>query len=188
MGTPLAEELFTSQEHLKRRTRGIRLLPLKPDGVYRSFLEQLWPYQVTPKASPLTDMLANKLYDWSGGIPAYILKIFQESQVQALLQGQSSFDEKTMQRAIDILAIKVPKTYSGGTYLSDFECVDTAAIPQAENAEQTVQRLYAKKRGRKAVQRDSGDLLVAYKSGFDMVEYLREHSLLELAVGQSKEE
>ena len=29
-----------------------------------------------------------------------------------------------MQRAIDILAIKVPKTYSGGTYLSDFDVED----------------------------------------------------------------
>ena len=28
VGTPEAEELFISQEHLKRRTRGIRLLPV----------------------------------------------------------------------------------------------------------------------------------------------------------------
>ena len=27
VGTPIAEELFVSQEHLKRRTRGIRLAP-----------------------------------------------------------------------------------------------------------------------------------------------------------------
>ena len=87
VGTPDAETLFVSQEHLKRRTRGIRLLPFKPDGVYRYFLEQLWAYQLTPQAAPLTDQLANKIYDWSGGITAYIIKIFQESQAQALLQG-----------------------------------------------------------------------------------------------------
>lgn len=180
VGTPMAEELFVSQEHLKRRTRGIRLLPLRPDGTYRSFLEQLWPYQLTPKATPLTDKLANKLYDWSGGIPAYIIKIFQESQAQALLQGQCAVNEKIMQRAIDILTIKVPKTYSGGTYLSDFECADTeAAIPPDENTEKAVQRLYANKRGRKAAQRDDVDLLVAYLDGKDMVEHLRTHKLLE---------
>ena len=43
VGTPAAEQLFVSQEHLKRRTRGIRLLPLKPNGTYRRFLEQIWP-------------------------------------------------------------------------------------------------------------------------------------------------
>src|SRR5699024_5098820 len=114
------EELFTSQEHLKRRTRGVRLLPLKPDGTYLDFLNGIWGYQYTAKSAPLTDKLACKLYDHSGGIPAYIVKIFAESQVQALLMGRSCIDEKVMQRAIDVLAIKVPKTYAGGTYISDF--------------------------------------------------------------------
>lgn len=178
VGTPLAEELFTTEEHLKRRTRGIRLLPLKPDGTYRAFLEQLWPYQLTSQAAPLTDKLANKLYDWSGGIPAYIIKIFQESQVQALLQGQSSLNEKTMQRAIDILAIKVPKTYAGGTHLSDFEI---GAVEAPSNDEsQEVARMYANKRGRKAAQRDAADLLTAYKSGGDISRHLKELGLLEV--------
>ena len=48
VGTPIAEELFSSQEHLKRRTRGMRLLPFKPDGAYRAFLQAIWPYQLTP--------------------------------------------------------------------------------------------------------------------------------------------
>ena len=51
VGTPIAEQLFTSQEHLKRRTRGIRLLPLKPDGTYRRSLEQLWLYQFISSTS-----------------------------------------------------------------------------------------------------------------------------------------
>lgn len=47
VGTPLAEELFLSQEHLKRRTRGLRLLPLKPGALYREFLKVVWAYQFT---------------------------------------------------------------------------------------------------------------------------------------------
>lgn len=176
VGTPLAEE------HLKRRTRGIRLLPLKPDGVYQDFLKQLWPYQLTPRAAPLTDKLANKLYDWSGGIPAYIIKIFQESQVQVLLQGQSSLNEKTMQRAIDILAIKVPKTYAGGTHLSDFELGEESPAVEIsdEDEPQEVARMYANKRGRKAAQRDAADLLSVYKSGGDISRHLKELGLLEV--------
>lgn len=179
VGTPLAEELFTAEEHLKRRTRGIRLLPLKPDGVYQDFLKQLWTYQLTPQPAPLTDKLANKLYDWSGGIPAYIIKIFQESQVQALLMGRSTIDEKTMQRAIDILAIKVPKTYAGGTHLSDFELgEESPAVEISTEAEpQEVARMYANKRGRKAAQRDAADLLTAYKSGGDVSQRLKDLDL-----------
>ena len=194
IGTPIAEELFTSQEHLKRRTRGIRLLPFKPDGAYRAFLEQLWPYQFTTAPAPLTDQLANKLYDWAGGIPAYIVKIFQESQVQALLQGQSSINAKMIQKAIDLLAIKVPKTFSGGTYISDFdfasdatpeESVAISANPSAPEipAEETtneVPRLFANKRGRPSTERDAADMIVALKTGADLLGHLRSLELLEV--------
>lgn len=196
IGTPIAEELFTSQEHLKRRTRGIRLLPFKPDGAYRAFLDQLWPYQLTLTSAPLTDQLANKLYDWSGGIPAYIVKIFQESQAQALLQGRSCVDAKVMQKAIDILAIKVPQTFFGGTHISDFSfmsevddapgvsavtsAVISATANSAEEAVKEVPRLFANKRGRPATERNPDDLLVVLKAGGDIREHLISHDLLEV--------
>lgn len=194
VGTPDAEALFVSQEHLKRRTRGIRLLPFKPDGAYRAFLEQLWPYQFTTAPAPLTDQLANKLYDWAGGNPAYIVKIFQESQVQTLLQGRNCIDGKTMQKAIDLLAIKVPKTFSGGTHISDFDFAPDAApeesadplaisslseIPTGEAANE-VPRLYAHKRGRPVMERDAADLLAALKAGADLLGHLRSLELLEV--------
>ena len=196
VGTPDAEALFVSQEHLKRRTRGIRLLPFKPDGMYRAFLKQLWPYQLTPTSAPLTDQLANKLYDISGGIPAYIVKIFQESQAQALLQGRSAIDVKAIQRAIDILAIKVPKTFSGGTHISDFSFAPIAdpapdvsavasaviSVPEnsAEEAVKEVPRLFANKRGRPVTKRDAADLLWAFKHGIGMREHLQTHDLMEV--------
>ena len=182
VGTPIAEEMFSSQEHLKRCTRGMRLLPFKPDGAYRAFLQAIWPYQLTPTTAPLSEQLANKLYDHSGGIPAYIIKIFQESQAQALLQGESCISAKTMQRAIERLAIKVPRTFSGGTHISDFEgCPDTEQQPLplgAEDATAPVSRLYAKPRGRKAAPREETDLLLAYQGG-NLENYLRTHGLLE---------
>ena len=181
VGTPIAEELFSSQEHLKRRTRGMRLLPFKPDGAYRAFLQAIWPYQLTPTTAPLSEQLANKLYDHSGGIPAYIIKIFQESQAQALLQGESCISAKTMQRAIERLAIKVPRTFSGGTHISDFEGCPDAEQPTSLDIEDTpapVSRLYAKPRGRKAAPREETDLLLAYQGG-NLENYLRTHGLLE---------
>ena len=48
------------------------------------------------------------------------MKIFREAQVQALLNGEGCISERMIQRAVDILAIKVPKTFAGGTHISDF--------------------------------------------------------------------
>ena len=142
----------------------------------------------------MTEKLANKLFDFSGGIPAYIIKIFQETQAQALLLGQARLDERVMQRAIDILAIKVPKTYSGGTYLSDFEIDDTekpdvvdlpAPSPEKvpgetpEESQGPVPRLYANQRGRRASTRDVLDLVAAFAAGNDLLHFLRENDLAE---------
>lgn len=197
IGTPAAEEVFTSQEHLKRRTRGIRLLPLKPDGTYRTFLSKLWPYQLTPEQAPMTDKMVNKLFDYSGGIPAYIVKILQESQARALLIGRTCFDEKIIQQTIDVLAIQVPKAYSNGTYLSDFQiamgsqpALETTAVASKEantvlgtankDVEKQIPRLYANKRGRKTASRDERDLLVIFKESDDFLQNLRGFDLLEV--------
>lgn len=176
VGTPLAEEFFISQEHLKRRTRGIRLAPFRPDGSYLDFLNKIWPYQYTVQMAELTTSIGNKLYDCSGGIPAYIIKIFGESQAQALIQGRSCIDEKIIQRAVEMLAIKVPRTYASGTHISDFEIGGQVSAPPEQ---EEIPRQYANKRGRKAVQRDDGDLLVAYNNGVDIEAHLRENGYLE---------
>ena len=180
VGTPIAEELFVSQEHLKRRTRGIRLAPFKPDGSYLEFVQKTWPYQYTIQTAPLTSSISNKLYDYSGGLPAYIIKIFGESQAQALLQGRSCIDEKIIQRAVELLAIKVPRTYAGGTHISDFEVGESTPEPAPEAECEEIPRLYANKRGRKAAQRDSGDLLVAYNNGVDLAAHLQENGYWEV--------
>ena len=177
VGTPIAEELFVSQEHLKRRTRGIRLAPFRPDGTYLDFLNKIWPYQYTAQAAPLTTSIGNKLYDCSGGIPAYVIKIFAEAQAQALLTGRSCIDEQTIKRAVELLAIKVPRTYAAGTHISDFEIGMQAPEPPPEQEE--VPRKYAVKRGRKATQRDDGDLLVAYNNEVDIQAHLKENGYLE---------
>lgn len=174
VGTPIAEEMFLAQEHLKRRTRGIRLLPMKPDETYHQFLEQIWGYQVTPKMTPLTEALMNKIYDSSGGIPSYIIKIFQETQIHALMSGKEKIDTKVMQETIDMLAIKPPKVYVGGVSISDVEIQSFE-----ESKMEKVPRQFAKTRGRPAVIRDEVDLLAAYKAENNFVQWLVEHGLVE---------
>lgn len=177
VGTPVAEELFVSQEHLKRRTRGIRLAPFRPDGAYLEFVRKIWLYQYTAQAAPLTTSIGNKLYDCSGGIPAYVIKIFAEAQAQALLTGRSCIDEQTIKRAVEMLAIKVPRTYASGTHISDFEI--GSATPEPPQEQEEIPRQYANKRGRKAAQRDDGDLLMAYNKSIDLEAHLKENGYLE---------
>lgn len=120
-GTLEAEDLFRQKEHLKRRTRGLRLLPMKYDIGYRKFIKCLWEHQITLQKAALTEKLVKQLYDLSGGIPAYIIKIFMESQTQAVLSGKEKISYEVIKQAVMVLGIEVPKVYvHGGTSISDF--------------------------------------------------------------------
>lgn len=182
-GTPLAETVFSEEEYLRRRTRGPRLLPFKPDGVYRNFLQRLWPYQYTARKAELTDKLANQMYDYSGGIPAYIIKIFEEAQVKAIMDGADMLTSKYIQSAASYLAIKPPSEYGQGSFLSDFkvsvqadsEGIEKIDVNISKNAEK---RLYANPRGRKAKKRDKLDLICWFKEG-RLHEMLGEMDMLE---------
>lgn len=134
-GTLEAEELFQKKEHLKRRTRGLRLLPMKYDLNYRIFIKGLWEYQATLQKTTLTEKLMKQIYDLSGGIPAYIIKIFMEAQTQAILCGKERLSYEIIKQAVIVLGIDVPKVYArGGTSISDFNIRD-AFIKKIESEE-----------------------------------------------------
>ena len=107
-----------------------------------------------------------------------------------------------------LLGLHVPKTYAKGTSISEIQLQcdeslhdneesrlkesathESPTLPdnqgsitdaQAGNPD-TLQckRLYANKRGRKAVQRDTDDLLVAFSKGVDLVEFIIQNGLAE---------
>ena len=165
VGTLEADEVFSQHDHLKRRTRGLRLLPFRPDGIYRKFLETVWQYQFTLYPSKLTDQIANKIYDHSGGVPAYIIQIITEAQAQAIIGGEELVDAKMVQRAINMLCISLSKSYPAGVSLSDFSVADTEDQPQAipDIPPEPVPRMYAVQRGRRAKVREQTDLVEIWK-------------------------
>ena len=182
-GTSLAETVFSAEEYLRRRTRGPRLLPFKPDGAYRDFLQQLWPYQYTQKEAELTDRLANQIYDYSGGIPAYITKIFEEAQVRAIMDGAEMIASKYILAAVDHLSIKPPREYERGNYISDFRVNAENSVELLQETSEQVdaekeKRLYANPRGRKAQRRDEQDILCGYKNCC-LHELLLKHRMIE---------
>jgi len=165
VGTLEADEVFGQHEHLKRRTRGLRLLPFRPDGIYRRFLETVWKYQFTLHPSKLTDQIVNKIYDHSGGVPAYIIQIITEAQAQAIIGGEDLVDAKMVQKAINMLCISLPKSYPAGVSLSDFPVTVTEDQPQMipDIPPEPVPRMYAVQRGRRAKAREQTDLIELWK-------------------------
>ena len=134
-GTLEAEDVFLKQEHLKRRTRGFRLLPMKYDKTYRKFITELWEYQMTLQKAPLTEKLMKQMYDLSAGIPAYLVKIFEEAQVRSILSGREKLTYESIRQAVDYLGIEVPKVYGrGGTSISDFSIEEVEAREFTEEA------------------------------------------------------
>lgn len=165
VGTLEADEVFRQHEHLKRRTRGLRLLPFRPDGIYHRFLETVWRYQFTLRHAKLTDQIANKIYDHSGGVPAYIIQILAEAQAQAIIGGEELVDAKMVQKAINMLCISLPKSYPAGVSLSDFSVADAEDTPQVipDIPPEPVPRMYAVQRGRRAKAREQTDLIELWK-------------------------
>ena len=136
-GTLEAEDVFLKQEHLKRRTRGFRLLPMKYDRTYRKFITELWEYQMTLQKAPLTEKLMKQMYDLSAGIPAYLVKIFEEAQIRSILSGREKLTYESIRQAVDYLGIEVPKVYGrGGTSISDFSVEEVEAREFTEEAVQ----------------------------------------------------
>ena len=201
-GTLEAEELFSQKEHLKRRTRGLRLLPLKYDITYRRFITELWKYQVTLNESPLTEKLMRQIYDLTAGIPAYVVKIVQEAQIQAILTGTEKVTYETLKQAVLLLGIDVPKYYAcNGTSISDFTVreveleefeseneygmdlqaeVDETTIAETEaEALEPVRRSFATRRGRPEAKRDTSDLIVLWNNEKDLLSKLEALELLE---------
>ena len=137
-GTLEAEEVFLKQEHLKRRTRGFRLLPMKYDRTYRKFITELWEYQMTLQKVPLTEKLMKQMYDLSAGIPAYLVKIFEEAQVRSILSGCEKLSYESIRQAVEYLGIEVPKVFGrGGTSISDFSVEEVEAREFTEEEAQS---------------------------------------------------
>ena len=124
-GTLEAENLFLQKEHLTRRTRGIRLYPMKYDITYRKMMIELWKHQSVKKKTHITEKLLKQVYDLSGGIPSYIIKIFQEAQTHAILTGKEMLDYEIIKQTANILNIEVPKYYDNeGTSITDFQYIE----------------------------------------------------------------
>jgi len=181
VGTPIAEHVFSSVDHLKRRTRGFRLLPFKPDGEYRRFLSGLWRCQYTPVKAELTDKMASVIYDRTGGIPGYIVRLYQETQVQALFAGKKKMDAQLINETARLLSIDPPKKYLVGTSISDFSVCGAVNEDDLQTSGPVVQnRAYASKRGRKPVQRDEKDILAIYKSGQNVYSTMEKLGMIEI--------
>ncbi len=118
---------------------------------------------------PLTDRVANLIYDHSGGIPSYIMQIFQQGQAQTIQAGREQMDEKLLKQGIELLNLSVPKKFPTGISLSDFTVSEVVSEPAAlpkhpvQKEPQEVPRLYANPRGRKAVSRNNLDLIELWK-------------------------
>ena len=167
VGTTMADEVFQAEEYLRRRTRGPRLLPFKPDAGYREFLSSIWTFQVTERTAELTDRVANLIYTYSGGIPAYITSLFTEAQAQALLHRKTCIDLDVVKQAADYLTIQPPSKIGRGVSISDFKEIQDSdeEVSDTERMVSETLNQIDSRRGRKVTTRDKADLLLAWKSG-----------------------
>ena len=96
IGTPKALKLFTGEFRQARRASGEGSmvwdrLPLGES--WEDFLEQLWPYQWLKSPRERDELINNKLYELSQGVPDIVVKLFCIAQARAILLADGPRDE-----------------------------------------------------------------------------------------------
>lgn len=190
IGTMEAENLFMRQDHLKRRTRGARLLPMQYDKTYQDFLNSIWRFQMTKEFALLNEHISELIYYAAGGVTSYIIKIFMEAQIRAIATGAECLSENIIISTIRTLAIERPVSYTEGVSISSFVTDAVTSVPPTNyiakiDTDNGVPLPKAPKGGRKPRPRSKQDLLCLLK-GADTVaeceEILRQNNLLEVMV------
>ncbi len=96
IGTPRALRLFSSEFRQARRASGEGSiiwdrLPL--DDSWEDFLDELWPFQWLKSPQDRDELITNKLYELSQGIPDIVVKLFCIAQARAVLLAEIPADE-----------------------------------------------------------------------------------------------
>lgn len=171
VGTPEADYVFRKEIHLMRRTMGYRLGAMSYSKIYHDFMREIWKYQFTPRRAELNEKTIKYFYDYTGGVPAYIIRLFQEAQISALQNGLPSIDAKTIRNTAKRLAFEIPSPCGACTPISEFngvgmDAADFPIEPEYEYTEADVPAYPAlPSRGRKPTPRDKVDLLVWFHDG-----------------------
>jgi len=83
MGTPKAIGVLSSEFRSARRATGQGAIywdRMKNNAIWKSFLKALWKYQFTAKETPLTDEMADLLYDQCQGITHLAVTLYSLAQ------------------------------------------------------------------------------------------------------------
>ena len=168
-GTLDADVLFESEDYLKRRTLGKRLLPLKDDRIYHEFIKELWQLQIVGDQFELTQSLIETLYEVSKGIPFYLVEIFILLQKELLIAGKEKFSINEIKKVINKYNINVYPIKEEGISISDFS--------GSLNAQET-----KRKRGRPVLQKNNDDIINIYETSQDinaLIKKLEDFNMIE---------
>lgn len=96
IGTPKALRLFANEFRQARRASGEGSMVwdrLQQDENWEEFLDQIWPYQWLQSPKERDELLTNKLYELTQGVPDIVVKLFCIAQARAILLAETPEDE-----------------------------------------------------------------------------------------------
>ena len=96
IGTPKALRLFSNEFRQARRASGEGSIvwdrmPLNES--WEDFLNELWPYQWLKTPRGRDELITNKLYELTQGVPDIVVKLFCLAQIRAILLADGPTDE-----------------------------------------------------------------------------------------------
>jgi hypothetical protein len=97
VGTPKADKMFSTLFREARRASedgNVRWDRMAPDGGWKFFIEDLWPFQWTTHPTPLTDELSQAMYFETQGITALAVRLYQLVQLEAIRSRKELITKK----------------------------------------------------------------------------------------------
>lgn len=104
IGTPAALPVLTQEFRQARRSSSVgdfRWNRHRNDEVFDHFCNELWKYQFLAEHVPYTDEIRQELYACSQGITDLVIKVFQESQVRAAVNGSEALSAALLRRVME---------------------------------------------------------------------------------------
>ncbi|MGD1912723.1 MAG: ATP-binding protein [Rivularia sp. (in: cyanobacteria)] len=112
VGTYKAMSVLSGEFRQARRGSGQGDLiwdSMEEDDVWQLFIESLWRYQYARKPCPLTSSLCHALYESSGGITDFAVKIYMLAQIRAMTTESEIINEGVIKSvAADSLRLARP--------------------------------------------------------------------------------
>lgn len=167
VGMPVCADFFKQEQHLARRSLGVRYGAMKYDNEFYRFCATLFRYQYVKKETKIDDATAYWLYSHSNGNPSVVVSLIAMAQELSILNGNEILNITSLKEAYE-KRMDMLQEYIKTESLGKPARIKPNQLEISENKEETAEDITL-----------AVIVLEAKKEGDDIVRHLKRHIVVE---------